>query len=64
MERVTAEFGRVPVFYLITRQSAEAELTKIGRASVVAQSQHTSKEKNPADRFTLFRIETGLNASP
>ena len=61
---VAARFGHVPVFYLITRRSAEPQLAKIGHTGVVAQSQHTSKEKSPADGFALFRIETGAAANP
>jgi hypothetical protein len=60
---LAAKFGHVPVFYLITRRSAEPQLAKIGHAGVVAESQRTSKEKSPADRFTLFRIETGTLAN-
>lgn len=60
---LAAKFGHVPVFYLITRRSAEPQLTKLGRTVVVAESLRTSKEKSPADRFTLFRIETGTSAN-
>ena len=60
---LAAKFGHVPVFYLITRRGAEPQLTKIGQTSVVAESQRTRNEKSPADRFTLFRIETGTLAN-
>ncbi len=60
---LAAKFGHVPVFYLITRRSAESQLAKIGHADVVAESERTSKEKSPADRFTLFRIETDTFAN-
>ncbi len=61
---LAARLGHVPVFYLITRRSAEPQLSKIGYTGVVAESRHTSKEKSPADRFTLFRIETGAFSEP
>ena len=61
---VARKFGNIPVFYLLTRRSMEPQLTKIGHTAVVAESQHTSKEKSPADRFTLFRIETGTLVNP
>jgi 4-amino-4-deoxy-L-arabinose transferase-like glycosyltransferase len=61
---LVAQFGQVPVFYLITRRREESQLTKLGQTGVVAQSPRTRKEKSPADRFTLFRIETGAPANP
>ncbi len=51
-------FTHVPVFYLITRRSEESRLTTIGKVEIVSESQKTRKEQSPADRFTLFRIET------
>ncbi|MGZ4966622.1 MAG: ArnT family glycosyltransferase [Chthoniobacterales bacterium] len=57
-------FAHVSTFFVIARQSAEQQLTKLGHIDVVAQSLHTRKEKSPADRFTLFRIETGALANP
>ncbi len=57
-------FAKIPIFYLIARRSVEPQLTRLGHLGVVAQSKYTRKEKNPADRFTLFRIETGALANP
>jgi len=61
---VANRFARSPAFYLIARRSAESQLATIGRIEVLAQSRHTRKEKSPADRFTLFRIDPGVMASP
>ena len=61
---IAPRFDHVPVFYLITRRSEESRLTTIGRVEVVSESQKTRKEQSPADRFTLFRIETGAFANP
>jgi 4-amino-4-deoxy-L-arabinose transferase-like glycosyltransferase len=49
-------FHDIP-FFLITRRNEEPELQKLGRIQVIAQSRRTRKERDPSDRFTLFRIQ-------
>jgi 4-amino-4-deoxy-L-arabinose transferase-like glycosyltransferase len=61
---LVAQFGHVPVFYIITRRREESRLTKIGQVQVVSQSQRTRKEQSPDDRFTLFRIQSRELISP
>ena len=44
-------------FYLITRQKEETRLTKLGQVETISQSRHTRAERDPSDRFTLFKIQ-------
>ena len=53
--------GDSGVFYVIARQHSQPELEMFGQTAVVAQSRRTRREKSPADRFTLFRIERSLS---
>jgi hypothetical protein len=52
-----ARLGDAPVCYVIARDNLQPQLSAMGEVSQVAQSTQTRRERTPADRFTLFRVE-------
>jgi 4-amino-4-deoxy-L-arabinose transferase-like glycosyltransferase len=52
------KLGRVPVFYVIARQTSVPQLQELGETVQVAQSVKTRRERSPADRYTLFEVKT------
>jgi 4-amino-4-deoxy-L-arabinose transferase-like glycosyltransferase len=44
-------------FYVITRQREEPYLATLGRVDLVSQSRYTRGERDPSDRFTLFKVQ-------
>lgn len=43
--------------FVIARGSTRAELALLGSVEQILQSTYTRREKSPADRFTLFRVQ-------
>jgi hypothetical protein len=44
-------------FYVITRQREEPYLATLGRVEFVSQSRYTRAERDPSERFTLFKVQ-------
>lgn len=54
---VGARLSHKETVFLIARGRNEEQLSTLGKVTRVAQSERTRRERSPADRYTLFRID-------